>query len=220
MGFWSTLRNYKKELMRLSGALTAAIAATAVITTQLVQCENPAVIQIGSEPSDGMYTIYEGTHNSVPMSSIMYTKPHKESGYIVYDSSAMYNLHSVDQLDWNKVVGIKRMHTTPMPQKTGILVERTDTLRNLMQFALYFNLPNDSIVFPRPQDIIDVPFGDTVEYSWEYKSSQEVELTLTHNGRTISKSVSMWLGQYHKIHPWHGGNMAAPTTRRMYLKKN
>jgi hypothetical protein len=174
-------------------------------------------IQSPEIPESGYttYTIDKGDHNSTPATVKIYNKDCEISGKFYFNYNSIYNLNSVDQFDWNKLVGYK-LDLNNVPSHAAMIGWRYNTDYHTFQICPYFN--NNGIVFPNESEIIDINVFEPVNFYIQHKGENGT-IKLWNKDFKIEKTVKLKkAGLFSRVHPWFGGNQEAPNKVELYLK--
>ena len=159
------------------------------------------------------YTIKEGKHISTPI-KLELTKSNVLKGSFYFTKYSKYNLHSVDQLDWNKLTGFK--YDLGYPDRSVMIGWRYDTLNNVFQVAPYFN--NNGNINPLDSEIINISENEIVLFQITHKDNT-AGVYLSGKNSYSYKEICLESGNLKSIvNPYFGGNRKATNEISLYLK--
>ncbi len=153
---------------------------------------------------------------------------------VTFDKSAMYDLGSFDQFDWNKLIGVKANYFSP--RKNSLMVGwRWNITKQCIQLTDYRHdsegtaLYNDNGILDIPLKDISKPFKIEIYEGFieEEKHGAVIGICLriiANNSKTkverkffdlptLLKSSKWWV-----INSWFGGNRRAPQTIKIKIK--
>lgn len=171
------------------------------------------------------YTVKEGRHWSWPLSVSSIKNPREIAWEVLIDESAIYDLKSNDQYDWNKLLGIKRNFFRPR-EHSFMLAHRWNTEMLQHEFSPYIHLPGQSQPisftnkdhwFSTPEKcnfVVEITIRPTrVEFKIEGLSHT---LDVPMFEQTLINSTQ---GRWWEISTWFGGNMKAPSNYSVWKEK-
>lgn len=157
--------------------------------------------------------IFKGTHFSLPRQTTLFVR--QVSGDATFTDNSIYDLHNVDQYDWNKLTGIT---FTPLrPDTDAIMVAwRYNLTTQMFEIGPYYN-SDLARIMPTESEIISVPLGEKFDFALDYHG-----ITLTYGDQTVYKPLPeglvprFWSSE--RISSWFGGTSVAPKTISYYLR--
>jgi hypothetical protein len=169
-------------------------------------------------------TVFKGLHFSLPpiIRPIKFKQRSTITWVVKVDEQATYNLNSPDQLDWNKLLGVKKKYFNSH-YMSAMLAHRWNPNTNRHEFAPYIHDPTFGITkFINEDYWFDTPI----------KAEFEVRLLFIYNTIYFSvdvEGVSVAAcsfsedieGLWWEINLWFGGNKKAPSkySIKKYVKK-
>lgn len=188
-----------------NAATAAAVSSTGDNAGPLVPC--------GVDRKFTKVTIFKGIPFSLPRQTRILVK--QVSGQAIFTDRSVYDLNTVDQLDWNKLSGIT---FTPLrPDTDAIMVAwRYNLSTKEFEIAPYYNVDRARIL-PKKDEIISVPIGSTFDFAVDYRG-----ITLRYGDRVVYKPApaglepNFWTSV--RISPWFGGTTLPPKTLWFLLR--
>jgi len=140
------------------------------------------------------------------------------TGSAMFTENSIYDLHSVDQYDWNKLTGISFKFLRP--DKNALMVAwRYNVAENVFEIAPYYNVDLARILPNENTEVIKVPIGQSFDFTVDYSG-----ITLTYGSQTVFKPIPADLPTNQltafRVQPWFGGTSLPPNTLSLYLKSN
>jgi hypothetical protein len=167
------------------------------------------------------FVIFKNIPFSFPRTPAFFVK--NVTGSAMFTDSSIYDLHSVDQYDWNKLTGISFNFFHP-DQNALMVGWRYNVADNDFEIAPYYNvdfariLPNENPNDPN-NEVIKVPIGQSFNFAVDYSG-----ITLTYGNQTVFKPIPADLPTNQltafRIQPWFGGTSLPPNRLSLYLKTN
>jgi hypothetical protein len=162
------------------------------------------------------FVIFKNIPFSFPRRPAFFVKT--VTGTAMFTEQSIYDLHSVDQYDWNKLTGIS--FTFLRPDKNALMVAwRYNVADNDFEVAPYYNVDLARILPDEQTEVIKVPIGESFGFTVDYSG-----ITLTYGNKTVFKPIPAELPTNQltafRVQPWFGGTSLPPTTLSLYLKPN
>jgi len=192
-------------------AVTASAAARDV--EQQVSSRAAATAVTANQNAQGFnflnkFVIFKYIPFSFPRRPAFFVKT--VTGSAMFTENSIYDLHSVDQYDWNKLTGIS--FNFLRPDKNALMVAwRYNVADNDFEIAPYFNV-NLARILPNEQtEVIKVPIGQSFDFTVDYSG-----ITLTDGNQTVFKPIPADLPTNQltafRVQPWFGGTSQPPNT--------
>lgn len=162
------------------------------------------------------YTVNSGDHNSTPFYFKGYVGECNINASAYFTENSVYNLNSVDQLDWNKLDGFK-LDYNGVPNHAAMVAWRYNVIDSIFEIAPYFN--NNGLVLPDTNEIIKVKPYEIFYYNVSLNGKNS-SISITHKLVTITKSrVLRNAFAFTRVSAWFGGNMTAPNKVELFIKR-
>ncbi|BBY66796.1 hypothetical protein MHEL_50390 [Mycolicibacterium helvum] len=175
----------------------------------------PAVSSADSAryPLRDLIVTFKNTHLSVPLQMVFFVK--QVAGNATFTENSVYDLHNVDQYDWNKLTGIS--FTFWRPDTDAIMVAwRYNVDTQMFEIGPYYNLDTARIM-PTDDEIISVPVGEKFTFNVDYQG-----ITLQYGDSVVYKPIPEGLHPNQlsafRINSWFGGTSRAPRTISYYMQ--
>lgn len=169
----------------------------------------PAKIHVGFK---GQVSIFQNLPFSLPRTPAFFVT--KVSGNAMLTENTIYDLHNVDQYDWNKLTGIS--FNILRPDQNALMVAwRYNVTSQQFEIAPYYNVDLARIL-PSDSEIIPVPVGQTFTFSVDYSG-----ITVSYGGSSVFKPIPSGLHPNQltafRVHTWFGGTSLPPRSLSLYL---
>lgn len=138
----------------------------------------------------------------------------KVNGIATFTPKSVYDLHSVDQYDWNKLSGIS--FNIPGDVNSSLVAWRYNVTSGDFEVAPFFNVDRARIL-PTPADIITVPIGETFDFTVDYDG-----ITISYGDQTVYKATpegltpNFWTS--YRTSVWFGGTSLPPKLIQLKLR--
>lgn len=161
------------------------------------------------------YTFKEGNHYSTPLATRFMLNGANLTGEAYFTQFSIYNLEDEDQLDWNKLVGLK-LDYNPVPNHSAMVAWRYNDKTKYFEVSPYFN--NNGLILPT-QKIVLKPYE---VFQWSVQlNGDEARVSVKYKTQEITKYQKLKKQKlYTSVSPWFGGNRAAPHEVSLFLKFN
>ncbi|MGY4708209.1 hypothetical protein ACXDF8_01325 [Mycolicibacterium sp. CBM1] len=162
------------------------------------------------------FVIFRSIPFSFPRRPALFVK--KVTGSAMFTEQSVYDLHSVDQYDWNKLTGIS--FNLLRPDSNALMVGwRYNVADNDFEVAPYYNVNQARILPDESTEVIAVPIGESFTFTVDYAG-----ITLTYGDQTVIKPIpadlhpNQWSA--FRVQPWFGGTSLPPNSLSLYLRLN
>jgi len=157
--------------------------------------------------------IFKNTQLAVPLQMVFFAK--RVAGEATFTENSVYDLHDVDQYDWNKLTGIS--FTLLRPDTDAIMVAwRYNVDTQMFEVGPYYNVDLARIM-PGESEIISVPVNETFTFNADYRG-----ITVQYGDTVVYKPIPEGLHPNQlsafRINSWFGGTSRAPKTISFYLR--
>lgn len=157
--------------------------------------------------------IFKNTQLAVPLQMVFFAR--RVSGEATFTENSAYDLHNVDQYDWNKLTGIS--FTLLRPDTDAIMVAwRYNVDTGMFEVGPYYNVDLARIM-PDDSEIISVPVNEPFTFSADYQG-----ITVQYGDTMVYKPIPEGLHPHQlsafRINSWFGGTSRAPKTISFYLR--
>lgn len=137
------------------------------------------------------------------------------SGDAMFTDNTVYDLHTSDQYDWNKLTGIS--FNILQPDQNALMVAwRYNVIAKNFEIAPYYNVDLARILPKEPQEVISVPIGEKFSFYVDYNG-----ITLRYGSKTVFKPIPADLHPNQltafRVQTWFGGTSLPPNTLTLYL---
>lgn len=136
------------------------------------------------------------------------------NGFGTFTKNSVYDLHSADQYDWNKLSGIS--FAIPGDVNSTMVAWRYNVNSGDFEVAPFFNVDKARIL-PNQAEIITVPIGDTFDFHVDYGG-----ITIGYGDKTVFKATptgltpNFWTS--YRTSVWFGGTSLPPNLIQLKLK--
>jgi hypothetical protein len=189
----------------------AGVAQTARRTGQA----NAAVSSADSDryPLRNLIVTFKNTQLALPLQMAFFVK--QVAGNATFTQSSVYDLHNVDQYDWNKLTGIS--FTFWHPDDNAIMIAwRYNVDTQMFEIGPYYNM-DFARIMPTDEEIISVPVGEKFTFNADYQG-----ITLQYGDTVVYKPIPEGLHPNQlsafRINSWFGGTSRAPRTISYYMQ--
>ena len=198
--------------------ITAAVAApvpSPAATTPAPAVPGVAVAAQSVTPQQGRQrtiTILPKIPLGLPPTILPWVK--QVNGFGTFTKNSVYDLHSADQYDWNKLSGIS--FSIPGDVNSTMVAWRYDVSSGNFEVAPFFNVDKARIL-PTPAEVIAVPIGDTFDFHVDYDG-----ITISYGDKTVYKATpqgltpNFWTS--YRTSVWFGGTSLPPNLIQLKLK--
>ncbi|WP_445165454.1 hypothetical protein ACTXG7_16180 [Mycolicibacterium sp. Dal123E01] len=136
-------------------------------------------------------------------------------GSATFTDDTKYDLHNVDQYDWNKLTGIS--FTLLHPDDNAIMVAwRYNVDTQMFEIGPYYNM-DFARIMPTDDEIISVPVDGKFTFNVDYQG-----ITLRYGDTVVYKPLPAGLHPNQlsafRINSWFGGTSNAPKTIWYYMQ--
>ncbi|WP_328356121.1 hypothetical protein OG976_26775 [Mycobacterium sp. NBC_00419] len=169
----------------------------------------PVTVHVGFK---GQISIFKNLPFSLPRMPAFFVT--KVSGNAMLTDNTVYDLHDVDQYDWNKLTGIS--FNILRPDQNALMVAwRYNVDAKQFEIAPYYNVDLARIL-PTQSEIIPVPIGQTFTFSVDYNG-----ITVSYGNSSVFKQIPPDLHPNQltafRVHTWFGGTSLPPRSLTLYL---
>ncbi|TDO12062.1 hypothetical protein EV580_3786 [Mycobacterium sp. BK086] len=223
-GAASSARGSKSAAVRRApGRVTQTAAKRSVETSQkatgVARSARPQVEQKATataSPSHNplnLIVTFKGQHVALPPQIVFFVK--QVAGKATFTENSVYDLHNVDQYDWNKLTGIS--FTLLHPDDDALMVAwRYNVDTNMFEVGPYYNM-DFARIMPADDEIISVPVDETFTFNVDYQG-----ITVQYGDTVVYKPIPEGLhpNQFSafRIFSWFGGTSVAPRTISYYMQ--
>jgi hypothetical protein len=170
------------------------------------------VAPAGYSPLDRIVT-FKNVPLALPLQTVFFVK--QVAGNATFTENSVYDLHNVDQYDWNKLTGIS--FTFWRPDTDAIMVAwRYNVDTQMFEIGPYYNLDTARIM-PTDDEIISVPVGEKFTFNADYQG-----ITLQYGDTVVYKPIPEGLHpnqlSAYRINSWFGGTSLPPKTISYYMR--
>lgn len=136
------------------------------------------------------------------------------NGFATFTPKSVYDLHSVDQYDWNKLTGIS--FSIPGDVNSSMVAWRYNVTSGEFEVAPFFNVDRVRIL-PEPAYILSVPIGETFDFAVDYDG-----ISITVGDQTVYKATpegltpNFWTS--YRVSVWFGGTSLPPKLIQLKLR--
>lgn len=148
----------------------------------------------------------------LPATTIPWVK--KVNGIATFTPKSVYDLHNVDQFDWNKLTGIG--FSIPGDVNSSMVAWRYNVTSGNFEIAPFFNVDKARIL-PTQNEIITIPIGETFDFKVNYDG-----ITITYGDKTVFKPTpegltpNFWTS--YRTSVWFGGTSLPPNLMKLKLR--
>lgn len=205
----TTARKASSSRVQKSAATpTPAAVAQGARREQRVSRAVPA----GYSPLDLIVTL-KNVPLALPPKMVFFVK--QVAGKATFTERSVYDLHNVDQYDWNKLTGIS--FTFWHPDDNAIMIAwRYNVDTQMFEIGPYYNMDFARIT-PTDDEIISVPMGATFTFDADYNG-----ITLQYGDTVVYKPIPEGLHPNQlsafRINSWFGGTSLPPKTISYYMR--
>ena len=162
-------------------------------------------------PLDAIVTL-KGWQLALPPQMVFFVK--QVVGTATFTDDTKYDLHNVDQYDWNKLTGIS--FTLLHPDDNAIMVAwRYNVDTQMFEIGPYYNM-DFARIMPTDDEIISVPVDQKFTFNVDYQG-----ITLRYGDTVVYKPLPEGLHPNQlsafRINSWFGGTSNAPKTIWYYM---
>jgi len=192
---------------------SAAPAGRSVAKRSVATQRRPAAAASSARNSlRNRIVIVKNTQLALPLQMVFFAK--RVAGDAIFTENSVYDLHNVDQYDWNKLTGIS--FTFLRPDTDAIMVAwRYNVDTQMFEVGPYYNVDTARIM-PADSEIISVPVGEKFTFSADYHG-----ITVQYGDTLVYKPIPEGLHPNQlsafRINSWFGGTSRAPKTISFYL---
>ncbi|WP_179475798.1 hypothetical protein [Mycolicibacterium vinylchloridicum] len=164
-------------------------------------------------PLRNLVVTVKNTHLALPLQTVFFVK--QVAGNATFTENTVYDLHNVDQYDWNKLTGIS--FTFLRPDTDAIMVAwRYNVETQMFEIGPYYNLDTARIM-PADDEIISVPADAKFTFNVDYEG-----IALQYGDTVVYKPIPAGLHPHQlsafRINSWFGGTSLAPRTISYYMQ--
>ncbi|EHB53332.1 hypothetical protein MycrhDRAFT_3795 [Mycolicibacterium rhodesiae JS60] len=164
-------------------------------------------------PLHNLVVTVRNTHLALPLQTVFFVK--QVAGNATFTEDTVYDLHNVDQYDWNKLTGIS--FTFLRPDTDAIMVAwRYNVETQMFEIGPYYNLDTARIM-PTDDEIISVPADAKFTFHVDYQG-----IALRYGDTVVYKPIPAGLHPNQlsafRINSWFGGTSRAPRTISYYMQ--
>ncbi len=197
-------------------APVAAAAATPAVASAVTAI--PAATQQAAASVTGLFqrqrtiTILPKIPPGLPLTMKPWVK--KVTGSATFTDRSVYDLHSVDQYDWNKLSGIS--FAIPGDVNSTMVAWRYNVDSGNFEIAPFFNVDRARIL-PVPSEVITVPIGQSFDFAVDYNG-----ITISYGDQTVYKATpagltpNFWTS--YRTSVWFGGTSLPPKVIKLKLR--
>ncbi|WP_167100792.1 hypothetical protein [Mycobacterium sp. DL592] len=172
----------------------------------------PVKVHVGFK---GQIAIFQNLPFSLPRLPAFFVT--KVSGSAMLTDNTVYDLHNVDQYDWNKLTGIS--FNILRPDQNALMVAwRYNVNAKQFEIAPYYNVDLARIL-PTQSEIIPVPIGQTFTFSVDYNG-----ITVSYANSSVFKPIPADLHPNQltafRVQTWFGGTSLPPRSLTLYMNLN
>lgn len=161
----------------------------------------------------GKYVNFKNTHASFPP-QFKHTKKGL-FGSIQLDPSMKYHIDGPDQLDWNKLTGLKHKYLKPL-HETMMISWRYNETKDVIELMPYQHLAGERLF--HNDKIISLSVGETLTYSI-INTPNTWNVVMNDSLYIIPHTSSLKAGTY-RTSVWFGGTTKSPRLIRYHLKRD
>ncbi|WP_319433806.1 hypothetical protein [Mycobacterium sp. RTGN5] len=163
-------------------------------------------------PLRDLIVTFKNTQLALPLQMVFFVK--QVAGNATFTENTVYDLHNVDQYDWNKLTGIS--FTFWHPDDNAIMIAwRYNVDTQMFEIGPYYNM-DFARIMPTDDEIISVPVDATFTFSADYHG-----ITLQYGDTVVYKPIPAGLHPNQlsafRINSWFGGTSRAPRTISYYM---
>lgn len=147
----------------------------------------------------------------LPLLTVPWVK--KVNGVATFTPKSVYDLHNVDQFDWNKLTGIG--FSIPGDVNSSMVAWRYNVASGNFEIAPFFNVDKARIL-PAQNEIITVPIGETFDFKVNYDG-----VTISYGDKTVFKPTpqgltpNFWTS--YRVSVWFGGTSLPPNLMKLKI---
>ena len=215
-GTASSARGAKSTVARkaLSARVQKSVATPrpAAVAHVARRAQQASAVPAGYSPFDRIVT-FKNFPLALPPQIVFFVK--QVAGKATFTENSVYDLHNVDQYDWNKLTGIS--FTFWHPDDNAIMIAwRYNVDTQMFEIGPYYNM-DFARIMPTDDEIISVPVGATFTFDADYNG-----ITLQYGDTVVYKPIPEGLHPNQlsafRINSWFGGTSLPPKTISYYMK--
>ena len=178
-----------------------------------VQPKAEAATSPARYPLRDLIVTFKNTQLALPLQMVFFVK--QVAGNATFTQNSAYDLHNVDQYDWNKLTGIS--FTFWHPDDNAIMIAwRYNVDTQMFEIGPYYNM-DFARIMPTDDEIISVPVGEKFTFNADYQG-----ITLQYGDTVVYKPIPEGLHPNQlsafRINSWFGGTSRAPRTISYYMQ--
>lgn len=191
---------------------SVAAAKPAAVARAARREQRASVVPAGYSPLDRIVT-FKNFPLALPPQTVFFVK--QVAGKATFTENSVYDLHNVDQYDWNKLTGIS--FTFWHPDDNAIMIAwRYNVDSEMFEIGPYYNV-GFARIMPTDDEIISVPLGATFTFDADYNG-----ITLQYGDTVVYKPIPEGLHPNQlsafRINSWFGGTSLPPKTISYYMR--
>jgi hypothetical protein len=169
-------------------------------------------------------TVFKHLHASFPPIFKIHNFKHTKAitWEVTTDYRAVYQLHDpVDQLDWNKVLGIKKEYFNSHYHSI-MLAHRWNSDAFQHEWAYYIHDPKHGIIKPPENTLFFTSPSSTIYFSIHFWNTHKCVINIADGNNTeqfIYESSAPLAGRWWETNLWFGGNRRAPSNYSITKKR-
>jgi hypothetical protein len=166
----------------------------------------------GYAPWDRIVT-FKGFPLALPPQLVFFVK--QVAGKATFTENSVYDLHNVDQYDWNKLTGIS-FNFLHHDDNAIMIAWRYNVDTQMFEIGPYYNM-DFARIMPTDDEIISVPLGATFTFDADYNG-----ITLQYGDTLVYKPIPEGLHPNQlsafRINSWFGGTSLPPKTISYFMR--
>lgn len=166
----------------------------------------------GYSPFDRIVT-FKNFPLALPPQLVFFVK--QVAGKATFTEHSVYDLHNVDQYDWNKLTGIS-FNFLHHDDNAIMIAWRYNVDTQMFEIGPYYNM-DFARIMPTEDEIISVPMGATFTFDADYHG-----ITLQYGDTVVYKPIPEGLHPNQlsafRINSWFGGTSLPPKTISYFMR--